>query len=247
MKYLKYFVLILLCIISFYLSDQVILYVENISPIMKSIKSIESDMEVEAVDAIIDGNTIIPGIKGSIVNERESYLKMNEFGTFNENFLVYDYINPNISLSDNLDKIIISTQKYNYVSIIIDNWKYLDYLNDINFAFLIDSIDEYKDIDNVTYINNSMDNYNKINKYLKKKKKLSNIILYGNIQETNNYIILPTIDIYNTNFSSSLSKIKGGEIIYVHDNVSLVEFKLLLERIKYKNLLVMELSDFISE
>ena len=64
---------------------------------MKSIKELNYE-PVLPVDAIIDDNTIIPGIKGKKINERESYLKMNEFGAFNINFLQYDYQKPNISL-----------------------------------------------------------------------------------------------------------------------------------------------------
>ncbi|MBO5475233.1 MAG: hypothetical protein J5982_01855 [Bacilli bacterium] len=250
MKYIKYFILILLCVASFYLSDQVILYVENLSPIMQTIKEVEDNYNTEPIDAKIEGNTIIPGKKGTVVNERESYLKMNEFGVFNENFFVFDYIKPDISLSDFKDKIIIGSSKREYVSIIIDDWKYSDYLSDFDYSYLVKDSNNLKIISNVTYINGSIENYKSINNYLKSKKKLSNIVLAenANIHENKDkYIISPSLDLYHSNYYSSVSKIEGGMIIYVHDSVTLSEFKILMDTIKYKKLKLMELTEFITE
>lgn len=249
MKYIKYFILILLCVVSFYLSDQVILYVESLSPIMQTIREVENNYNTKPIDAIIEGNTIIPGKKGTIVNERESYLKMNEFGVFNENFFVYDYIKPDISLSDFKDKIIVGSSKKEYVSIIIDDLKFREYLGDNKYSYVIKD-NNIKIISNVTYINGSVDNYKSINNYLKSKNKLSNIILAENANihdNKDNYIISPTIDIYHSNYYSTISKIEGGSIIYVHDNVTPSEFKVLMDTIKHKKLGIMELTEFISE
>ena len=125
---IKYILLLCLCIFSFYISDKLLLYVEGFSPIMKSIKELNYE-KVNPVNAIIKDNTIIPGTKGKKINERESYLKMNEFGAFNINFLQYDYQKPDISLEDNLDKIIIKTNKINEISLITQNERISSYLN----------------------------------------------------------------------------------------------------------------------
>lgn len=250
MKYLKYFSLIFLCVLSFYFSDKVILYVESISPIMKSIKEVSSSMETSPVNATIEGNTIIPGIKGSVVNARESYLKMNEFGVFNENLFVYDYIPPEISLDDNLDKVIIGSKKDEYVSIIVDSWKYDKILSDYDYTYLLKRVDDYQEKNNLEYLNGSFDNYDTVDNFLKRKKKRMNIIHVDYINVTltkDNYIISPTIDVYHTNLANIIKDIKGGEIIYIHDNLELSEVKLLMDKIKYKNLKVMKLSKFISE
>ena len=103
---------------------------------------------------------------------------------------------------------------------------------------------------NVTYINGSIENYKSINNYLKSKKKLSNIVLAenANIHENKDkYIISPSLDLYHSNYYSSVSKIEGGMIIYVHDSVTLSEFKILMDTIKYKKLKLMELTEFITE
>ena len=107
MRKLKYLVLIVMSIFSFYISDKLLLMVEGMSPLMQTINEVKDFKEYEPVDAVINGNTIIPGKKGRTINKRETYLKMNDFGTFNETFFVYDYQEPEISLKDNLDKIII--------------------------------------------------------------------------------------------------------------------------------------------
>ena len=217
---------------------------------MQTIKEVEDNYNTEPIDAKIEGNTIIPGKKGTVVNERESYLKMNEFGVFNENFFVFDYIKPDISLSDFKDKIIIGSSKREYVSIIIDDWKYSDYLNDFDYSYLVKDSNNLKIVSNVTYINGSIENYKSINNYLKSKKKLSNIVLAENTNIHDNkdkFIISPSLDLYHSNYYSSVSKIEGGMIIYVHDSVTLPEFKILMDTIKYKNLKLMELTEFITE
>ncbi len=217
---------------------------------MQTIREVEDDYETKPIDAIIEGNTIIPGKKGTVVNERESYLKMNEFGVFNENFFVFDYIKPDISLSDFKDKIIVGSSKSEYVSIIVDSWKFKDYLKDYQYSYVIKSKDNIDILANVTYINGCIEEFKGINNYLKSKKKLSNIILAENANIHDNkdkYIISPTLDIYHSNYYSVISKIKGGSIIYVHDNVTDSEFKVLMDTIKYKKLGIMELTEFISE
>ena len=83
------------------------IYIDNQSPLMKVIESVESDYNVKAVNAIIKDNTIIPGLKGKEINRHKSLLKMEEFGSFNETYLVYNMVDPSISLKDNKDKIII--------------------------------------------------------------------------------------------------------------------------------------------
>lgn len=81
MKYIKYALVITLCVLSFYASDRLILYVENLSPLMKEIKMYEDSLYESPVNAIIEDNTIITGKKGRELNKRESYLKMNDFGS----------------------------------------------------------------------------------------------------------------------------------------------------------------------
>ena len=78
---------------------------------MISIRENSDNYKSKSIDAKIDGDTIIPGISGRKVNINKSYKKMKEYGSYNEELYVYDYIKPNISLSDNKDKIITNINK----------------------------------------------------------------------------------------------------------------------------------------
>ena len=135
MKNVKYAVLIVMSIFSFYISDKLLLMVEGMSPLMQTINEVKDFREYEPVNAIIEGNTIIPGKRGRTINKRETYLKMNDFGTFNETFFVYDYQEPEISLKDNLDKIIIKGNNNSAISLIVDTDIFDEYLKGENIKY----------------------------------------------------------------------------------------------------------------
>ena len=111
MKYYKFIGIISIVVFSFYLTDFITDLAINSNTLMQNIRNNSVNYEVLSVDAIIDDNTIIPGIKGKKVNEMESFINMKDFGSFNTNYLIYDDIKPDISLEDNYDKIIISGNK----------------------------------------------------------------------------------------------------------------------------------------
>ena len=88
----------------------------------------------DAVDAKVVDNTIIPGIKGRIINVDKSYNKMKQLGIFNKNLIIYDEVEPSISISNNKDKFIISAnsnKKMVSILFILDNDKRLDTINKI--------------------------------------------------------------------------------------------------------------------
>lgn len=255
MKYVKYILIVILCIISFYASDRLILYVENLSPLMKEIKMYEDTLYESPVNAIIEDNTIISGKQGRELNKRESYLKMNDFGSFNETFFVYDYIKPNISLTDNLDKVIIGNVDNSQIALIIDNKEIEKYLEseNIKYSKTISSCDEMTS-KNIIYINggNDDDRFNEIKHCLKKNNLNNNICEVGVSNQAtciNNkqYLVKPTIEITAANISSYINNIKGGSIVKINNSLSLNEFKVLISKIKYNNLEIVTLIDLIKE
>lgn len=253
MKYIKYSLVIFLCVFSFYVSDMAILMVENMSPIMKKVKTY-SDNYVEPVNAIIEDNTIIPGSNGTKLNERESYLKMNEFGTFNETFLVYDYIKPDVSLYDNLDKVIVNTNKKDKVSLIVLNDKWDNYFKE-NSILYTKVINSNNNLDrSSSYINGNIDEdeFNKLNSYLKKNKLNSKICLvdYSNLascKKNKYFIVKQTVEVNHSNLASVKKTIKGGNIILLDSSLELNEVKIIINYIKYNNLDIINLSDLIKE
>lgn len=254
MKYLKNIILVGIFVFSFYFSDKLLLYVEGLSPIMKTIDSNYQEYEIEPVNSIINDDTIIVGSNGKSVNKRESYLKMNDFGKFNDTFFVYDNVKPDISLQDNLDKIIIGSSKYDSISLIINNESLINYLDDNNiyYSILIDNLDNIKIKENVDYINTSVNNFRIINNYLRRKKVNNKLCLvnYSNIEKCKNnksYLIKPYLEINKNNIASSKSEIMGGIVILINDDINLNEFKYIINYIKYRNLNIIKLSELISE
>lgn len=255
MKYFKYILIVILCIFSFYASDKLIIYVENLSPLMKEIKMYEDSLYESPVNAIIEDNTIISGKNGRELNKRESYLKMNDFGSFNETFFVYDYIKPDISLSDNLDKVIIGNVSDNQISLIVDNVNIIEYLQSENIMYskTISSCDEIT-LKNIGYVNGGRDedSFNEI-KYCLKKQNLNNNICEVGISnqvsciKNKYYLVKPTISLSSSNIASYINNIKGGSIIKINTNLSLNEFKVLISKIKYNNLEIVSLIDLIKE
>ena len=105
-KIFKYIGLIGICLLSFYYTEQVALYVKNKNPIMQSIKNVSKSLSTESINcSIIEDTYIIPGYNGKYVNLDKSFYNMVT-SDYNEDLLVFNQIKPNISLEDNKDKII---------------------------------------------------------------------------------------------------------------------------------------------
>lgn len=97
----------ILCL-SFFYTEKITSVVKEYDDIMIQIKEENNTYKVEATDATIEENTIIPGVKGKQINEDKSYGKMKRYGKFNDNLIVYQDIIPIISIKNNLDKYVIS-------------------------------------------------------------------------------------------------------------------------------------------
>lgn len=100
--------ILLLSIFSFYYTNKSIELIREQDPIMKKIKSIDEKYNVQAVNAEINENTIIPGITGKEINYQDSYTKMKQYGAYNEVLMTLKEVKPNISIDDYYDKYIIS-------------------------------------------------------------------------------------------------------------------------------------------
>ena len=111
--------LLSLACFSFFITEKTTSVFENVDNIMLQIKENSTNFNIEPIDAIIENDTIIPGIYGRVVNIKKSYKKMKKYGNYNPDMYVYNYIKPNISLNDNIDKYIINGNKKNrYISLI---------------------------------------------------------------------------------------------------------------------------------
>lgn len=255
MKYFKLIGIMTLLVFSFYLTDFVTELAINTNPLMQSIKSNSSNYCEASVNATINDNTIIPGIKGKKVNEMESFLNMKDFGSFNINYLIYDYFKPEISLEDNIDKIIISGNKtLRQLTILISNNKEIEnYVKskNIKYSKLINIEDELNTEENIN-IENDKKEFDDLDTLLKKKDLNKNICIinYSNIEsckENKYYLVDPNIILKNNNFINTLSNISNGSIVLIDDNLSLNNFKLFESKVYNNDIEFVYLSKIIEE
>lgn len=255
-KYGKYILFSLLVLLSFYTTNKTANLVRNQDPILKEIRNISLEKKEDFVNAVIEDDYIIPGMYGSVVDELKSLAKMKEQDVFNNLYLVSQPIKPDISLSDNLDKIIIKgNSKKQQVSFVIDentSKKIKDYLvkNSIKASLLITK-DNFSKDSYFEQINNDFKNYKELDKTLKKNKINTNICVLDNnnsnlkfCKSKRKYLVKPGMFLDNANIIEIKTKLDSGSIIYIKDATYL---DCLVEYIKSKDLKIVPLSQLISE
>ena len=99
--------LISLICFSFFITEKTSIVVSDLDDIMIEIKANYKKYKTDSKDAIIENNTIIPGIRAKEVNIKKSYKNMKTNGYYSDKLFIYDYKNPKVSLSDNIDKYIV--------------------------------------------------------------------------------------------------------------------------------------------
>ena len=253
MKYFKLIGIMSLLVFSFYLTDLATEFAINSNPLMQTIKDNSKNYNTTSVNATINNNTIIPGIKGKVVNEIESFLNMKDFGSFNSNYLLYDLIEPEISLNNNKEKIIISgNKKIRQVTLLVRDTNLIEYLKNNKYKYTkLIKYDDLLDKDNVNIESDRL-KFLDVDTLLN-KKKLNNkicVIDYSNIENCKKkkyYIVKPNIVIKNNNMVSNIINIDNGSIIYLSDNLSLDNLKIIINLIKRKDMKLVYLSEIIKE
>lgn len=249
----KYIGIISILLFSFiytnYLSNK-IMYKNDL---VKEISDKSSNYNVLPVSAIIENNYITPGLNGESVNIIKSFNNMKDTHTFNSNYLKYDKVIPDISINNNKSKIIKygNSYKNSVVILVSNNIEFINYANekDIKITRLItyDTFDK-----NVKYeqINNDFENYDDVEKMLNNNNLNKNICIYNKEEQclnNNKYLVEPSIIINTYNYYEYKDKVKSGYIIYIKDEVSLSNIKLLIKELNYKGIKVIYLSKLISE
>ena len=251
----KYIGLFSILVCSFYYTEKMGYVVKNNNKLVAEINENANKYNVKFVNAEINNSYIIPGLNGYAVNVLKSYDNMRYLDTFNSYYLEYDVIKPYISLDNNKDKIIkYGNNSKNQISIIINNNKeILEYAikENINITRIVD-YDNFIEDANYEQINGDEDNYEKVESLLN-KYGLNKKICYinNNIKQKcindNKYLVEPSIILNNYNLSSINRNIKKGYIIYINDDVKLINFKLLLKQIFYQDIKIVSLSKLVSE
>ena len=254
-KLFKYIGFSFLLIFSFYYTEKFSGIIINNSELMYEINDNKDKYDIMPVNAIINDNYITPGLNGYSVNTLKSYDKMRHLNTFNSYYLEYDLIKPVNTIDNNKDKIIRNGNgKKNKVSIIIkNNNDIIEYIinKNIKISRLV-NISTISKENKYEQINNDFNNYKKTEILLNKYNINNNICYIKNdidniCKKENKYLIEETITLNKYNLSDIKSKIRSGYIIYVGDDVSLIDFKILLKQIYYQDLEIDYLSNLIKE
>lgn len=263
--------LLSLVMFSFFMTNKTATVVKNMDDIMVQIKNNDQKYRKDSVDAVIKEDTIIPGISGQKVNVNESYKAMREYGKYNEDLYVYDYIKPKISIENHKDKYIISgNQQLRQVSLVFilkenSNIKnILDILdnNSIKGSFFVN--EEWVTNNNYTVIDlietgytigvNGSDEYsNWIDTIIKNVgKQKQGYCLYqdqkkNNCYKLNNYTI--KAEIYSRNYFLNIQRnIHNGSIFIFKDNTELYkELDSIIKYIKSKGYDIVTLEKILTE
>jgi len=249
---IKYLCIIFLCLLSFYYTEQIALYVKSKNPLVQTIESKKEELYVNSIDStLIDELYIIPGMNGKEVNVNSSFNTMKELNVYNENKIIYNQIEPKISLKDNKERIIIRGNKQKrQVSLVFENvsdlTKYL-VQKKYKINLLITEEKYYKEYEMINNSNNK-ETYNRIESYLTNNKLNKNICYKSNKTLCkDNYIFQESLIINHSNLSTNINKITNGEIILIKDTLTLTELELLTNKIKSQDLSIVPLSTLISE
>lgn len=240
---------------SFYFTDRVSLLVANKSDLMQEIKAVSAEYEETPVDAIIDeeDNSIIPGKFGRTVNNQESYLSMHDFGMFNENYLVYDYVKPEKSLEDNKDKYILSGNKNKrQVSLVVlENSEIVNYLDSLKKTYNLSVEEMVEKEDNVELINGASekDKFADLNTKLKGKNKIciKDVSDESLCKKNDYYLINPQLKLTSTNLIEVKNALVPGSIILLTSSAKLDSLKVILNELEYKDLEIVHISKLIDE
>lgn len=187
---------------SFFYTEKVGYVVREMDSLMEEIKEKSKTKNVEAIDALIDGNTIIPGKIGKIVDINSSYEKMKRINEYNENMLVLKDVSPKVSIKNNYDKYVISGIKSELevsIVLLINENTDIDYLRklardkNISFNFFVNNIFFERNNDLLTELikdGHNIGNLSENNDYSTSTYIWMDTILKKIIKQKNNYCYL---------------------------------------------------------
>lgn len=186
---------------SFIFTEKTAVTLRDNDILMKVIKEESNAYKVESENAIINGNTIIPGLNGKSVNNNKSYDNMKRLGKFNEGMLIYDLVLPDVSIKNNYSKYIIGGNKRkNMVSIIFkvnknDNINSILSIVDMNIPlnFFIDGNwleNNESDLKKLTNMNYNIGNLSYNGDYTQSGYVWINTIINKYSRQENNYCYL---------------------------------------------------------
>ena len=275
-KFIQIVGILTFIVFSFFYTDKVLEVMREEDSIMIVLNQVKDDLRVNPINAVINGNTIVPGVIGKEVDINKSYKNMKNIGYFDKNKIVYSYIEPDISMKKNYDKYLVlgNTHEKNVSIIFILNQdKYLDRINDIatykdvvinyfvDYEFLISNTIQIKNIKN-----NEFYSYGDKGKYTPDSLLFSSNLI-SRISNNNANLCLSRdikhqdiLDICSKNnfytivpniiggYDSIKNHLTNGSIILLNNHQDTVyELSVIIDYIKSKGFNIVGLSKIITE
>lgn len=272
-KLFKIFGIITFLCFSFFYTDRVMNVISDKDPLKQEIINLSNNYKLSSNEAVVSGDTIIPGSNGREVNIDKSYKKMRTGNVFNDKLLVFNVIYPEYKLKDNMDKYIINgniNKKEISIVFIINN--------DNNINKIISILDNKKVVSNLFIEYNYLfNNINKIKKYnnhniysYSDKYIYDTLVIANNIitrtmnnkpvyclsktknknninvcSYSNMYTIIPSI---NGGYNDIKSNLSNGNIILLDTSINTVnELNLIINFINSKGYDIVSLDKLLSE
>ena len=139
----------LLVFASFFYTDKAVSMMEDKDLVMIKIKKEKKSLEEESINAKVNGEYLVPGYSGLVVDLDKSFNKMKKYGRYNESLIVFKESTPTISVDEYYDKYIVSGNGFtNYISLVFEITdkellpKIKDILkeNDVRATFFVDGL-----------------------------------------------------------------------------------------------------------
>ena len=264
--------LISLLVFSFFLTDKTSQVIKDMDEIMIMIKQNKGKYETKSISAKINNGSIIPGICKRVVNINKSYSSMKEYGKYNPNLYVYDYVKPKVSIIDNKNKYInygLSNKRMVSINFILDDTTYLDEIlsilnkNKVKATFFIDedflsnNLDLVYNLIKEGYIigiMNNSSNYKWMNTIITKVGKQNDIYCLYNNKKTidkcmsiDGYTI-KGITIDNNYYSNIKDNLRSGSIFNLKVNDNLIKnLDFIIKFILKKGYSIKEINTHIQE
>ncbi len=254
-KYLRLFGIVSLLCFSFYYTERIAKFMQSKDPIYESIKAIENEYKEDFVNAVINDDTIIPGLYGQAVNLEKSFQNMKNYGFFKEDALVFDETKPDISLEENKDKIIErGNARKLAVTFLLNDEKVILYFEELGlpYAVLTTKASFDKPRVNGLKINVDQANYEEVEKLLKLQNSKNSYCFISNLEykfckSKNKQSIKESLLINKSNFVQNYSKVKSGDLIFIDGEVELKNLKVLIESIFFRGLDIISLETMLKE
>ena len=272
-KLFKIFGIITFLCFSFFYTDRVMNVISDKDPLKQEIINLSNNYKLSSNEAVVSGDTIIPGSNGREVNIDKSYKKMRTGNVFNDKLLVFNVIYPKYKLKDNMDKYIIngninkkeisivfiinSDNNIDKIISILDNKKVVSNLF-IEYNYLFNNINKIKKYNNhkiysysdkYTYdtlvIGNNIITRTMNNKPIYCLSKTKNKDNINVCSYSNMYTIIPSI---NGGYNDIKSNLSNGNIILLDTSINTVnELNLIINFTNSKGYDIVSLDKLLSE